>query len=237
MSRLTRREMKRDEVREGLGHVVDYVRDHGRELVLAIAAVAMLAAATGGWMLYRGQRLQAANNELAHAILLYQAPIDAVAPQPEDPTAPSFAGESERDEAARAAFERVRERFGGGRVGAVAAAYLAEMATRAGDLATARELWTEAERTRNSALTTEMLLNRLAADRAEGRAEEALAELQAMLDGGSDRLPTDVVLDQMATTLESLGREDEALEIYQRIVDEFPQSAYSLRARDRTSAP
>ena len=236
MSRLTRRDMKRDEVREGLGHVVDYVSDHGREIVLAIVAVAILVAAAGGWLLYRGQRSTAANNELARALLLYQAPIDAVAPQPEDPVTPSFANETERAEAAREAFGQVRERFGG-RVGAVAAAYLAEMATRDGDLATARELWAEAAKARTSALTTQVLLNRLAADRAEGRAEEALAELEQMLDGGSDRLPADVVLDQMATTLESLGREDEALEIYQRIVDEFPQSAYSLRARERTSAP
>ena len=58
-----------------------------------------------------------------------------------------------------------------------------------------------------------------------------------MLDGGSAGLPQDVLLNQIALTLEALGRDDEALDIYQRILDDFPQSVYSQRARERVSAP
>lgn len=237
MSRLTRREMKRDEVREGLGQVVHYVREHGRELVLAIAAVAVLAAAIGGWLVYRGQRSDAANVELARAIRIYQAEIDAVAPQPDDENEPRFADEESRAAAARAAFEGVRRRFGGNRVGAVATAYLAEIASSQGDLESARDFWAEAGEAKKSALTTQMYLNRLAADRAEGRGEQALAELEGLLDTGSERLPEVVVLDQIATTLEVLGRDEEARDVYQRILDDHPQSAYSQRARERVTTP
>ena len=44
------------------------------------------------------------------------------------------------------------------------------------------------------------------------------------------------MLDQMATTLEALDRAEEAQEIYQQIVDDFPQTAYSQRARQHAQA-
>jgi len=236
MSRLTRREMKRDEVREGLTHLIDYVREHGRQLVIGVALVAVLALVIGGWLAYTGHRQELANGELARAIKLYEAPVDAVAPQPEDPTSPSFAEEAARNAAAQAAFERVRSIFGGSRVAAVAAAYLADLASRSGDLARARELWDEAAAAKQSVLTAEVLLNRIAADRTEGRGEEALEELRAMLEGGDPPLPQVVILDQMATILISLERRDEARDIYQRIADEFPQTAYSARARQQVQS-
>ena len=200
MSRLTRREMKRDEVREGLVHLVDYVRVHGRQMVIGVGVVAVAALAIGGWLAYRNHRLELANRELARAISLYEAPVDAVAPQPEDPINPSFADESSRIAAARESFEAVWSAYGGTRVGSVAAAYLGDLASRAGDLERARELWSSAAAADKSVLTAEVLLNRIAADRADGLGEQVLDELRGLLEAGDSPLPEVVILDQMAAS-------------------------------------
>jgi TolA-binding protein len=47
-------------------------------------------------------------------------------------------------------------------------------------------------------------------------------------------LPPDLLWYQLALTLEDLDRLAEAKEAFQRIVDEYPQSAYAAAARERT---
>ena len=57
--------------------------------------------------------------------------------------------------------------------------------------------------------------------------------LRAELESADAALPVEVVLHQLAVTLERLNRTDEARETYQRIVSEFPASAYQAGARRR----
>jgi outer membrane protein assembly factor BamD (BamD/ComL family) len=45
-----------------------------------------------------------------------------------------------------------------------------------------------------------------------------------------------VLLDQLARTLESLDRTEEALDIYERLVQDFPQSAFARTASERVAA-
>jgi hypothetical protein len=45
-----------------------------------------------------------------------------------------------------------------------------------------------------------------------------------------------VVLHELGVTLEQLGRPQEALQQYQKILDEYPQSAYRQAAQQRLAA-
>ncbi|MDH3745036.1 MAG: tetratricopeptide repeat protein [Acidobacteriota bacterium] len=230
MSRLSRKEMKRDEVLEGAARFVHLVREHGRKLVVGLGVVVVLALAGAFW-LSMGQRKQTrANEALSYALQVYRAEIDVLAPRPDDPTTPTFASEQAREAAAKTAFEAVRREFGGSKVASVAAGYLADLATKAGDQETARELWEGAAPKAETALEVELWVNRLALDRTGGKSEGVLAELQAMLGDGGSTVPVVVVLDQMAETLLVLDRRGEAREIYQRILDDHPGTAYALRA-------
>ena len=61
------------------------------------------------------------------------------------------------------------------------------------------------------------------------------SELQAMVDSPSADLPQDVVLGELAETLVALDRGDEAKVFYDRILDEFPDSAYAAEARAQSA--
>lgn len=230
MSRLSRKEMKRDEVLEGAARVVHLIKEHGRTVVVSLGGVVVLALAGAVWFAMEQQKGTRANEALSYALQVYRAEIDVLSPRPDDPTAPTFASEQAREAAAKIAFEAVRTEFGGSKVASVAAGYLADLAARAGDPDTARELWEEAAPKAETALEVELWVNRLSLDRAGGKSEEVLAELQTMLGDGGSAVPAVVVLDQMAETLLALGRQGEAREVYQRILDEHPGTAYSLRA-------
>ena len=79
-------------------------------------------------------------------------------------------------------------------------------------------------------LAAEARLNLLALDRKQGKGEEVVKELRAMLEKGDTPLPQDVILHELGVTLEQLNRPQEAVQSYQRILDEFPQSPFRARS-------
>jgi tetratricopeptide (TPR) repeat protein len=151
---------------------------------------------------------------------------------------PSFPSEEARRSRAEELFARVVEEHGASDAADVARVYLASFAAGAGDAERARELWQDfLDEYPKHMLGAEIRLNLYALDRAAGRGEEVAAELRAMLEEDDRPLPEDVVLHELAVTLEALDREEEAVEHYQRLVSEFPQSPFALAARQKTGAP
>ena len=77
-------------------------------------------------------------------------------------------------------------------------------------------------------------LNLLALDRQAGKLEEVKSGLEKQLQEGAKRsLPEDVVLYELAATLEALGRDTEAHDTLQRLVDDHPRSPFAFEARRR----
>lgn len=232
--RLTRKDIKRDEVMETVGSAVDWVSAHARTIVYSIVAVIVVIVVG---LLVRGyvsDRAARASEALAHALEVYAAPVDELAPRPDDPDAPVFATAADRDARSVELFRQVRSDFGGTIAAGVAGVYLGEMAARDGRLDEARELWEGfADGGGDDMLTAQVRVNLMELDRRQGRSEELVDRLRAELEQPQSELPTEVVLHQLAVTLEGLDRTEEARGVYQRIVDEFPSSAYRAGARRR----
>jgi tetratricopeptide (TPR) repeat protein len=230
--------MKRDELREGLGTVVDFLRDYGRWIVAGIVALLVLVAIAAGYREYQQRREVAATEDLAEALRIYQAPIVPVGTTPPDADQPTFSTEESRAARARELFDEVRAEHDGTDAADISKVYRAELATREGDLALARELWEGfLERQKDHMLAAEVELNLMSLDRLEGRGDELITRLNTMLDlpKGSS-LPTDVLLNQLAITLEDAGRAEEAGQAYRRIIDEYPSSPYVVAARAYTES-
>lgn len=238
--RLTRKEMKRqDTFQITMGHVLDWIRSHRRQIIAGAALVVLVVLGLAGWALWLKATEDDAQARLAEAMKAYGAPIrgegeDAAA----DGDELSFPSAEARRTRAAELFEGVVEDFRASDAADVARVYLAEIAAAQGETERARELWLDfLDEYPRHLLGAEVRLNLYALDRAAGRGEEVAAELQAMLDDEKRPLPEDVILHELAVTLESLGRQEEAAEHYQDLVDRFAQSPYAVAARERTGVP
>ena len=235
--RLTRKDIKRDEFVTAMGRGVEYAESHARLLMTAIGGALLLALLILAIVLYRGNRRQAANEALARAIKVHEAPIAATGAKPDDPTAPTFPDESARRTRAKALFTEVQDDYGSTAAGKVAGLYLAQMAVQDGQPDRARELWNDfLDDHGDHMLAGGVRLSLFHLDRQQGKAEQVAQELEGMVDKADAPLPQDVVLYELGQTREQLGKTADAIQSYQRIVDEFPQSPYASEARQRMTA-
>jgi len=234
MSRLSRKDVKRDEVLETVGKTVDYARDHSRTILLAVVAAIVAALGYAGYSVWNAGRGERANESLAAALRVVRAELDPYDPQPGgDP--PKFADEASRDARARELLEGVRRSHSGSAPADVATAYLAKMAAETGDLERARELWGEiAEDPSDHLLAAEAQVNLMALDREQGKLRELADRLRAELDAAEPSLPQPVLLHQLAVALVGQGLTEEARAVYLRLAEEHPGSAYAAAAQRRS---
>ncbi len=263
MSRLTREEIRRDEVREAVVSASTWFADHVRDILIGVAAVIAVVIGVVLFLNYQDGREAEASFQLSEALKVYRAEIDAPetdaidnlfgtppdsapgeddAGEPETPAEDdgedeglSFASEAERRAEARVALEAVQESYDSTASGRLASVYLGRIAAAEGDTATARELWTEYLEANGGdhALAVSLQLNLYSLDRAEGRGEQLAAELRGAVATETSALPKDALLFELAATLEQLGDEEGARDTFQRILDEYPDGGYAIRARQQ----
>lgn len=237
--RLTRKEIKRDQVQETLDRIMEFLRENLRTLLMLGGLVLLAVGAAAAYWSYRDSKEIEASEQLAKAIRIYSAEVTD-APASTDPSAPTYPDSMSRDVAARSQLELVVGDFGGSDAAAIAKAYLGELAAQAGDLDGARQLWEEfLESQGDHMLASEVRLNLMSVDRAQGRGQELVTQIRAMLAEAETDLPKDVLLDQLALTQRELGLDAESRQTLQQLLDEYPQSVYAAQARAElgTSAP
>jgi TolA-binding protein len=234
---LTRKDMKRDELANAVGRGVDYAESHSRQLLITVGIV--LAVVLLGILIffYVNHRSDAANAALAAAAKVYQAPIQPAGATPADPKEPTFATDAARQAKARQMFEGVRDSYRFTDAADVASLYLAEIDASTGNLAAARQLWSGfVKKHGDHVLAVQARIDLMELDRGQGKGQQVAQQLREMLDQTDAPLPQDVILAQLATTLELLHRDQEAVQTYQRLIDEFPQSPYRATAQQKITA-
>jgi predicted negative regulator of RcsB-dependent stress response len=235
--RLTRKEIKRDDFASAMGRGVEYAESHVRTIIYAVVGVLLLVALGVGIYYWRSHQSQDAGQALAQAVKVFQAPVVATGAQPNDPTAPSFPTPEAHRAAAKKAMEKVRDDYGSADAADVAGLYLAQIAAEEGKLDEARKLWQGfIDDHPKHMLAAEARVNLFHLDRQQGKAEQVITELRALLEKGDAPLPQDVLLHELGATLEQVKKPQEAAQAYQRILDEFPQSPYRTEAQQKVSA-
>ncbi|MEM7049926.1 MAG: tetratricopeptide repeat protein [Acidobacteriota bacterium] len=235
--KLTRKEIKKDEFAEALGRTVEYAEGHVKLLVGALAGVIALVLLIVALVQWNASKVRKAGDALEQAMKTYDAPIVAEGETGDDADEPSFSDEEARRNAAEVSFQEVVERYGATGPGGVAAVYLGRISADRGDLAGARQHWegflTDHE---GQLLAGQVRRNLLALDRAEGKQAEVASELEAMMELNPEArpLPGDVILFELGTTYEELDRGDDAKSAFQRLVEEYPESAFAAVARQKS---
>ncbi len=239
--RLTRKEMKRqDNFQTFMTSALDFVQIYRRYLVAGVILVVVLIAGVIGWMFYQRSQEDDAQALLADAIEASSAPIEGAASEADQAkTTPelSFPTAEAREARAKELFDSVRDRYGLSEAADVAEVYLGEIAARHGQTDTAHKLWSDfVDEHPDHMLTTQVRLNLYELDRTAGKGEQVAKELQKLLDQQDRPMPEDVILYELAVTLESLGRKQEADQHYQRLITEFSESPYAQLARQKTGS-
>lgn len=230
-------DIREDEFRSFIVRGFDYLTENPMEVLKIFGAVLLLVLLVTAGYSYMDSRKTAAHEDLAAALKIYEAPILEEGATPDDPKAPSFASEEERTAKAKAMFEEVHGALGAGMAGEIASLYLAQIEAAAGNIDIARATWEDfLSQHSDHILALSVRLNLLRLDRANGKAAEVAETLEKELASPAKSLPEDVILYELAATREMMGEKEASLSLYQRIIDEYPQSPYVERARQLTTS-
>lgn len=233
MSGLTRQEMKRDEVREGLIRVVYWIEENVQKILIAIGLIVVALIAFWGLGLMLDAKAEKAQDQLAEAMAIADAPVLETGAQPDSDTDRSFPSEEARRTRMAALLLEIPARTDAGKIAAV---YLGDIAAQEGRIDEARERWQKfVDGHSNHALAAVVESSLISLDREEGQTEELISRLRGLEASGRSALPRDVLLFELGVTLEDSGNSDEAAETFKMLVDEFPQSPFAARARSKPS--
>lgn len=233
--RLTRKDIKRDELASAVEHGMEYAGSHVKTIVYAVLGAAVLLALWGGYQYYSGGQSAKANEALAKAIRVFQAPVvGAATAKPADPLEPSFADDAARRAAARPLLEGVRKSFGSTDAADIAGLFLANLAVTDGKLDDARKLWKDfVDEHNDHMLAGQAQLNLINLDRSQGKNDQAIEALKKLVGANTKALPKDLLLNELAGAYEAANKPQEAIEQYQMILDEYPRSPYRNDAQQK----
>lgn len=227
MARITRRQLKRNELVETFGRTVDYVSHHRRGATEAIAAAVAVLLLAAGFFLFREWRERSAGRDLSEALAILEAPL---ASDPAAATASrTFPTAADREREASRHLEAAAKKGGteAGRAARVIVAARSDKTAEAVNVLTkvARDAQMEV------AAAAEIDAARLLA--AAGKTNEAIDRLKRGIESAA---PKDALLFVLAETYEKAGAAADARATYQRLVNDYPNSPYRTDARTKLGA-
>lgn len=227
--KLSRRDMKRNDLAETVRYTVDYVSGHRRGVTEATVAAVAIAVLVGGFLFFRVWREGRAGAELSAGLEALSAPL---ASEPAAKGAPrTFGTEAEREKEAKEHLSKASGMSGTSAGRAAAVVLAARSASPADADAFARAA---RERVSEIAAPGEIGAARLLA--AQGKMPEAIDRLRRAIDSSRTAAPKDALLFALGEICERAGNTAESKAAFERIVNEFPDSPYRSDARQKLSS-
>jgi tetratricopeptide (TPR) repeat protein len=234
-NRLTKQQMKTDQLQHALTDARDFVSTHRSETfrwTLVGGAVVLLVAGTWGALILRGNRL---GGRLSSALALFDAPL-ASDPAPA-PGARVFKSAAERTEAARAELSALAKDSPSSKAGRAATVLLLSLdgakAATGTNLDAAKAFAASESGTIVAGVAAVAALD---AEAAAGRPKEAIETAKKYLEAGDPPVSKDVLVFEMGRLYEQTGQNAEAKNFYQRLVTDFPDSPLKPDAQLRLGA-
>lgn len=231
--RLTRKEIKEDirhdELTTALEVAIQRFQENKNLILGSVAALLVAGVTFAGASSWIDARSIDAQEELAEVIRTADAPVTSGEDAASDL---SFATEEMKRSELEARLGEVGGGPGKADAADLASLYEARLALESGDTAKARTIWEDFLSSQGDhAVAVSVRVHLLRLDRAEGKAEQVAESLRSELEKADRSIPEDVVLFELGETLRELDRESEAIEMYQRLLDEHPRSSYTGDAR------
>ncbi len=227
-TKLTRKEiLAEDPVHVAIMQLIEFFRERGKLIALAVAGAAIIGAGVYFAMEYLDSRDLAAQYQLGKALDYYHARIDAAAP--DNPYAkgpePVFRSDAARLQAADKEFSSIIAKYGSSKVGVIARYYHGLCQLRLGN---PNEGVKSLEAVRNN--TKDRTLGYLAKkvlarhDLDTGNSRGAQEILEGMIKDPQCELPKEDLKLDLARVYEAQGKRDEAIKVLRQARDESSRS-------------
>lgn len=235
MTKLHRKDLKQDEIREKFADAIRSVSLHGREVLYIIGVVIAVGLIAFGWFYYERKQQEESQNMLGIAIEKFQAPVG---PAPADPSGQkqkyNYKTEEEKYTDALKSFEQIVKQHGNTPAADMAryqagicAFYLKnykkaeEYLLQAGKVSDRNVLYFQ------SRIALANLYN------LTGRSADATRVLDEAIRKDKDLVPPEYLMFQSAETLAKAGKTKEAITTFQKILDQYKDSPVSYQAQAR----
>jgi predicted negative regulator of RcsB-dependent stress response len=225
---ISRKELKRNEFREGLTHGAEAVAAHQRlTWIIGAAALAVLVAVFG-WRFYSQRQTAAATVELSEAMKVYNARIRT----PNEPAGPgevTYVDEANKFADSAKQFSDVAGRYGRTQPGRVARYYAALSLVQLERNEDAERELQALESSGDESLAPLARFQLAQLYEKTGRAEQALQLYQQLADNPAAFVPRAMVLLKMAD-YHSKTNPEEAAKLYNQVKTEFPDTQAAQQA-------
>jgi tetratricopeptide (TPR) repeat protein len=228
--KLTREELKRDEVLETVGRGFRFVTSHKKGATEAIVVSAILVVLAGAFLAFRSYRETQAAGHLSRALDILSTPL---AGDPGAAGAPkTYATAAERNAAAEKELKDAAA-FSATRAGSEARLIQIAKGTASGNSESFLDRYSRGGR---GILSTISEINAARLLASQGKNSEAIARLKRALESSEPAMPKDVLLIELAHLYEKAGFPADAKSTYQRIISEYPDSLYRSDAQSKIGA-
>jgi tetratricopeptide (TPR) repeat protein len=234
MTKLHRKELKQDEVREKISEAVRSVSLHSREVVYIIGLVLAVGVIALGWFYYEKHQEGKSQTALATALKKLEAPVGDAAANPNVRAVFTYKTESEKYSAALKDFEQIIKDYGNTSAADIARYQAGVCTYYLGDMKKAESYLKES--TRVSDRNVLYYLSRIALANfysGTGKYDEATKLLNEAIQKNKDFVPQENLLLQLADVYEKAGKAKESRDTLQKITDGYKDSPAAYQAENR----
>jgi TolA-binding protein len=242
MKSIERHKLKENDFARTVSHAREVLDAKKRTISATLIALVVALAAVAGYVWWRQARDSGANEMLASAIAIYDAPVVPIsAPAPGSPAplpqAGTYTTEQEKLQAALPKFREAADRYPNSIPGLVAKYHLAGILSSLGQYPEAEQRFQEVVNKGSGTIYARTARMGLAnAQVAQGKYDNAIAIYTELSRDTNSQMPVDGVLMQLGRAYVRAGRKEEAARTFDRIVQEFPKSTYMSDAQRELEA-
>jgi TolA-binding protein len=232
MKRTERHHLKENELGRLARQARDTVGTRRRETTVAIAAVVIVGAAVLGYVAWKDRINSRAEAMLAAAITTTETRVGAPVAPGTPGAGPSFATERARSEAALARFKAAADAYPDTDAGIFARYRQAATELELGNAAQAATTYQQVIDRAGDRIYGQMARLGLAeAQTRSGKYDDAINTFKELAQLKDGPLPVDGILMQLGRAYRDAGKKADAQQTFNRIVEEYPESAFSADAK------
>jgi tetratricopeptide (TPR) repeat protein len=212
-----------------VGKALEFVKKYQQQIIMAIMAVFIVVVAFSGMVYYQHHAEEKAADMLGKAIAKYNSLVqkDPNIMNPKDPTPAEY-------EQAQKPFQEIIDKYGSTGAGKAALINYADICYRAKKYDDAIKAYEKALGDFGSqAAFKNLILNGLAYSYEAKQDTENAAKYFNMIVTDESAVMKDQALFNLGRMYEKLGKTEQQMEVYKRIVAEYPNSMYFQLAKEK----